>query len=124
MGLTLDNALNITSRAFVNDGEWGLHADYEKWPEGLPTHASTSRCRPKRPVVQPHRRGRPSKTDRTADAHLKRNATRRVARDGPPSEAVVAVTNGRLDGFAELAEIFGTWERIFSGQAERLARES
>ena len=39
-------------------------------------------------------------------------------------EVVVAVTNGRLDGFAELAEIFGTWERIFSGQAEWLARES
>jgi hypothetical protein len=31
-------------------------------------------------------------------------------------EVVVAVTNGRLD--------FGTWERIFSGQAEGLARES
>ena len=27
-------------------------------------------------------------------------------------EVVVAVTNGRLDGFAELAEISGTWERI------------
>jgi len=31
-------------------------------------------------------------------------------------EVVVAVTNGLLD--------LGTWERIFSGQAERLARES
>jgi thiamine phosphate synthase YjbQ (UPF0047 family) len=31
-------------------------------------------------------------------------------------EVVVAVTNGRLD--------FGTWERIFQGQAEWLARES
>ena len=31
-------------------------------------------------------------------------------------EAVVAVTQGRLD--------FGTWERIFQGQAARLARES
>jgi thiamine phosphate synthase YjbQ (UPF0047 family) len=30
-------------------------------------------------------------------------------------EAVVAVTNGRLD--------FGTWERIFQGQAEWLSRE-
>ena len=39
-------------------------------------------------------------------------------------EVVVAVTNGRLDGFALLAEIFGTWERIFLGQAEWLARES
>jgi hypothetical protein len=27
-------------------------------------------------------------------------------------EVVVAVTNGRLDGFAGLAGIFGTWERI------------
>jgi hypothetical protein len=25
---------------------------------------------------------------------------------------VVAVTDGCLDGFAKLAEIFGTWERI------------
>jgi hypothetical protein len=31
-------------------------------------------------------------------------------------DVVVAVTNGRLD--------FGTWERIFSGQTEWLARES
>jgi thiamine phosphate synthase YjbQ (UPF0047 family) len=31
-------------------------------------------------------------------------------------EVVVAVTDGRLD--------VGTWERIFSGQAEWLARES
>jgi hypothetical protein len=39
------------------------------------------------------------------DAYLKRH--------GPPSEAVVvAVTKGRLDGSAELAEVFGTWERI------------
>ncbi len=43
-----------------------------------------------------------------ADAHLKRQIMGR--------EVVVAVTNGRLD--------FGTWERIFSGQAEWLARES
>jgi thiamine phosphate synthase YjbQ (UPF0047 family) len=31
-------------------------------------------------------------------------------------EVVVAVTGGRLD--------FGTWERIFQGQVEWLARES
>ncbi len=43
-----------------------------------------------------------------ADAHLKRQVMGR--------EVVVVVTNGRLD--------FGTWERIFSGQAEWLARES
>ena len=56
-------------------------------------------------------------------------------------EVVVAVTNGCLDDSTErstegfgraqprtsrrgLAEVFGTWERIFQGQAERLARES
>ena len=55
---------------------------------------------------------------------MKRNATRSVARDGPRRAAVVAVTNGRLDGSTELAEVFGTWERIFQGQAEWLARES
>ena len=62
--------------------------------------------------------GKPlSRTDRTADGYLKRH--------GPPSEAVVvAVTKGRLDGFALLTRTFGTWERIFQGQAERLARES
>jgi thiamine phosphate synthase YjbQ (UPF0047 family) len=43
-----------------------------------------------------------------ADAHLKRNATLRVARDGPRRAAVVAVTNGRL--------AFGMWERIFYGE--------
>lgn len=42
-----------------------------------------------------------------ADAHLKGH--------GLPSAAVVAVTSGRLDGFALLAEIFGTWARIFYG---------
>jgi hypothetical protein len=46
----------------------------------------------------------PGRRDRNADAHLKRNATPSVARDGPRRAAVVAVTNGRLD--------FGTWERI------------
>jgi thiamine phosphate synthase YjbQ (UPF0047 family) len=39
-----------------------------------------------------------------ADAHLKRQIMGR--------EVVVAVTNGRLDGSTELAEVFGTWERI------------
>jgi thiamine phosphate synthase YjbQ (UPF0047 family) len=43
-----------------------------------------------------------------ADAQLKQQVMGR--------EVVVAVTNGRLD--------FGTWERIFQGQAEWLARES
>ena len=43
-----------------------------------------------------------------ADAHLKRQVMGR--------EVVVAVTSDRVDS--------GTWERIFQGQAEWLARES
>jgi hypothetical protein len=31
----------------VNDDERGLHADYEKWLEGLAPHAPTSHCRPR-----------------------------------------------------------------------------
>jgi thiamine phosphate synthase YjbQ (UPF0047 family) len=58
----------------------------------------------------------PGRRDRNADAHLKRNATPSVARDGAPSEAVVvAVTNGRLD--------FGTWERIFYGEFDGRRRK-
>ena len=55
-------------------------------------------------------------------------------------EVVVAVTNGRLDSFAErstegfgraqprasrrgLAEIFGTWERIFYGEFDGRRRK-
>jgi hypothetical protein len=39
-----------------------------------------------------------------ADAHLKRQVMGRAV--------VVAVTKGRLDGFALLTRTFGTWERI------------
>jgi hypothetical protein len=34
------------------------------------------------------------------------------------------VTNAHLDGSTELAEVFGTWNRILSGQAEWLAWQS
>jgi thiamine phosphate synthase YjbQ (UPF0047 family) len=46
----------------------------------------------------------PERSDRNADAHLKRQVMGR--------EVVVAVTGGRLDGFAVLTRTFGTWERI------------
>jgi thiamine phosphate synthase YjbQ (UPF0047 family) len=73
------------------------------WPEELAPHA---------PIDQywHNRTGEdacPERSDRTADAHLKRQVM---------SREVVAVTNGRL--------VFGSWERIFRGQAEWLARES
>jgi len=83
------NAVNIIPRISIND---------DAGPASGPAHG---------PVAQPVGRGRLSeRRDRMADAHLKRH--------GPPSETVVvAVTNGRLDGFALLTRTFGTWERIF-----------
>jgi hypothetical protein len=79
-GLTLVNAMHITASVFINDDESGLHHDYEKWLEGLAPHA-------------PIRQYRHNDTgEDNADAHLKRQVMGR--------EVVVAVTNGRLDGFA------------------------
>jgi thiamine phosphate synthase YjbQ (UPF0047 family) len=88
--------MHITASVFINDDESGLHHDYGVWLEGLAPHA---------PIDQywHNRTG-----EDNADAHLKRQIMGR--------EVVVAVTNGRLD--------FGTSERILSGQAEWLARES
>jgi secondary thiamine-phosphate synthase enzyme len=100
--LTLANAMqcpvlpHITASVFINDDEYGLHQDYEKWLEELAPHAPASQYR--------HN----DTGEDNADAHLKRQVMGR--------EVVVAVANGRLD--------FGTWERIFQDQAERLARES
>jgi thiamine phosphate synthase YjbQ (UPF0047 family) len=91
-GLTLQSAMHPTASLFINDDEYGLHRDYEKWLEELAPHA-------------PIRQYRHNDTcEDNADAHMKRQIMGR--------EVVVAVTNGQLDGFALLAEIFGTWERI------------
>lgn len=86
-GLCLVNAMNITASVFINDDESGLHADFEKWLEGLA---------PEKPYSQYAHNG----YEDNADAHLKRTVMGR--------EVVVAVTNGRLD--------FGTWEQIFYGE--------
>ena len=110
-GLTLVNAMHITASVFINDDERGLHQDYEKWLEELAPHAPISQ-------YQHNRTGEdacPEQSDRNADAHLKRQVMGR--------EVVVAVTNGRLDGFAWLAEIFGTWERIFYGEFDGRRRK-
>ena len=79
--LTLVNAMHITASVFINDDEYGLHQDYEKWLEGLAPHAPISQYR--------HN----DTGEDNADAHMKRQIMGR--------EVVVAVTNGRLD--------FGTW---------------
>ncbi|MBA4020173.1 MAG: hypothetical protein C0483_23675 [Pirellula sp.] len=85
-GLVLVNAMHITASVFINDNESGLHADYEKWLEGLaPFDAS-----PKR--YAHNRTG-----EDNADAHLKRQVMGR--------EVVVAITAGRLH--------LGPWEHIF-----------
>jgi secondary thiamine-phosphate synthase enzyme len=94
-GLCLVNAMHITASVFINDDEYGLHQDYEKWLEGLAPHA-------------PIRQYRHNDTgEDNADAHLKRQIMGR--------EVVVAVTNGRLD--------FGTWERIFYGEFDGRRRK-
>jgi secondary thiamine-phosphate synthase enzyme len=94
-GLCLVNAMHITASVFINDDEYGLHQDYEKWLEGLAPHA-------------PIRQYRHNDTgEDNADAHMKRQIMGR--------EVVVAVTNGRVD--------FGTWERIFYGEFDGRRRK-
>ena len=87
-GLCLVNAMHITASVFINDDERGLHADYERWLEGLAPHEPTS-------AYQHNLTG-----EDNGDAHLKRQVMGR--------EVVVAVTKGALD--------FGPWERIFYGE--------
>ena len=83
-GLVLVNAMHITASVFINDDESGLHADWDDWLEKLA---------PEKPYDQYRHNG----FEDNADAHLKRTIMGR--------EAVVAITEGKLD--------FGTWERIF-----------
>jgi secondary thiamine-phosphate synthase enzyme len=94
-GLCLVNAMHITASVFINDDESGLHADYERWLEGLAPHAPVSQ-------YQHNRTG-----EDNADAHLKRQIMGR--------EVVVAVTGGRLD--------FGPWEQIFYGEFDGRRRK-
>lgn len=83
-GLVLVNAMHITASVFINDNESGLHADFEKWLEGLA---------PEKPYAQYQHNG----YEDNADAHLKRTIMGR--------EVTVAITNGELD--------LGPWEAIF-----------
>jgi secondary thiamine-phosphate synthase enzyme len=88
-GLCLVNAMHITASVFINDDEPGLHADFERWLEGLAPYG------PGVEHYQHHRTG-----EDNGDAHLKRQVMGR--------EVVVAVTGGKLD--------FGPWEQIFYGE--------
>jgi secondary thiamine-phosphate synthase enzyme len=93
-GLALVNAMHITASVFVNDDEAGLHEDFERWLE---------RLAPEKPYSQYEHNG----AEDNADAHLKRTIMGR--------EAVVAVTDGRLD--------LGPWERIFYGEFDGRRRK-
>jgi hypothetical protein len=82
--LTLVNAMqcivlpHITASVFINDDESGLHHDYEVWLEKVCSrlhpapHAPIDQAGPEAGCTTP-----------PANAHLKRNATRSVACDGP-----------------------------------------
>lgn len=87
-GLCLVNAMHITASVYVNDDERGLISDYDQWLEKLAPHAPVSQYR--------HN----DTGEDNADAHMKRQIMGR--------EAVVAITNGKLD--------FGPWEQIFYGE--------
>lgn len=93
-GLLLCNAMHITASVFINDDESGLHADFEKWLEGIA---------PEKPYNQYGHNG----YEDNADAHLKRTIMGR--------EIVVAITNGQLD--------FGPWEQIFYGEFDGKRRK-
>ncbi|MBN1457064.1 MAG: YjbQ family protein [Sedimentisphaerales bacterium] len=86
-GLLLCNAMHITASVFINDDEAGLHSDYEVWLEKLAPE-------------KPHSQYKHNGYEDNADAHMKRQIMGR--------EAVVAITDGKLD--------FGPWEQIFYGE--------
>lgn len=94
-GILLCNAMHITASVFINDDESGLHRDFEKWLEGLAPE-------------KPYSNYRHNDTgEDNADAHLKRTVMGR--------EAVIAVTNGKLD--------FGPWEQVFYGEFDGKRRK-
>ncbi len=81
--------MHIAASVFIDDDESGLH-DYEAWLGKVVPHEQVSQ----------HRHNNTSEDN--GDAHIKRQIMGR--------EAVVAVTEGRLD--------FGTWEQIFYGELD------
>ncbi len=94
-GLCLINAMHITASVFINDHEYGLHNDFEKWLEKLAPH-------------QPVNSYRHNDTgEDNADSHLKRQIMGR--------EVTVAVTKGELD--------FGPWEQIFYGEFDGMRKK-
>jgi thiamine phosphate synthase YjbQ (UPF0047 family) len=77
--------MHITASVFINDDESGLHHDYEVWLEKLAPHAPIDQAGPEAGCTTAPARHVPRESRENADAHLKRNASRQVARDGPQS---------------------------------------
>jgi len=94
-GLCLVNAMHISASVFINDDERGLHADIDRWLEGIAPHEPVNQYR--------HN----DTGEDNADAHLKRTIMGR--------EVVVAITAGKLD--------FGPWEQIFYGEFDGRRRK-
>ena len=86
-GLCLVNAMHITSSVFINDDEEGLKRDFKEWLEKLAPYGR-------------HDYNHNLTGEDNGDAHIKRTVMGR--------EAVIAVTNGKLD--------FGPWEQVFYGE--------
>ncbi len=86
-GFVLVNAMHITASVFINDDEFGLHQDFERFLEKLA---------PEKPYEQYDHNG----YEDNADAHIKRTIMGR--------EVVCAISKGQLD--------FGPWEQIFYGE--------
>ncbi len=82
-GLVLVNAMHITASVYVNDAEDGLIDDYQEWLRKLV------------PLDKHYRHNETGEDN--AYAHLMRTIMGR--------EAVVAITDGKLD--------LGPWEQIF-----------
>lgn len=87
-GMVLINSRHVTSSVFVDDDEKGLFQHYEIWLEKVA------------PVLTSGDYSDEVIGEDIIDAHMKRHLMGR--------EAVVAITNGRLD--------FGQWEQILYGE--------
>ena len=85
-GFVLVNAMHITASVFINDDESGLIVDFKEWLHKLVD------------VKKDYKHNLTGEDN--AYAHLMRTIVGR--------EAVVAITNGKLD--------FGPWEQIFYGE--------
>ena len=93
-GLVLVNAMHITASVFINDDERGLHHDMDVWLDRLAPE-------------KPYNQYRHNTFEDNADAHLKRSVMGR--------EAVIAITNGKLD--------LGPWEQVFYGEFDGKRRK-